>query len=81
MVFGATLAEDVEQVGVPRRQGPACHLQVVITEGNRLCLLPLVVKHVDGGLSQRSDMLEERKQRFYSVYQKYCTNLLEKNPF
>ena len=45
-----TLAEDVEQVRLPGLQGPAGHLQVVVAEGNGLRLLPLVIKHVDGGL-------------------------------
>lgn len=54
-LFGATLAEDVEQVGLPRLQGPARQLQVVIAERDGLALLPLVVKHVDCGLVQRGD--------------------------
>lgn len=46
-------AEDVKEVGLSRLKGPAGHLQVVIAKGNGLCLLPLVVKHVDRGLIQR----------------------------
>lgn len=52
-VFRPMFAEDVKEVGLPRLKGPACHLQVVIAKGDRLCLLPLVVKHVDRGLIQR----------------------------
>lgn len=52
-VFGPMFAEDVKQVGLSRLQGPAGHFQVVIAKGNRLCLLPLIVKHVDRGLIQR----------------------------
>lgn len=55
-VFRATLAKDVEQVWLTRLHGPACHLQVVEAEGNRLYLLPLVVKHVDSGLVQRCNI-------------------------
>ncbi len=53
----AMLAEDVEQVGLARLQRPARQLQVMIAEGNWLCLLPLEVKHVDCGLMQRGDMM------------------------
>lgn len=60
-LLGATLAEDVEQVGLARLQGPACYLQVVIAKRNRLCLLPLEVKHVDCGLMWRGDTMEETK--------------------
>lgn len=56
-LLGAALAEDVEQVGLARLQRPACHLQVVVAEGNDLCLLPLEVKHVDRGLMQRGDIM------------------------
>lgn len=55
-VFRPMFAEDVKEVGFPRLKGPACHLQVVIAKGDRLRLLPLVVKHVDRGLIQRQNM-------------------------
>lgn len=60
-LFGAIPTEDVEQVGLTRLQGPAGHLQVVIAQRNRLCLLALVVKHVDGGLMQRSGLMKIRQ--------------------
>lgn len=66
-LFRAGLAEDVEQVALARLQGPACQLQVVIAEGNRLCLLPLVVKHVDCDLMQRGDMIGGDKENTFTV--------------
>lgn len=53
------LTEDVQQVGLTGLHGPAGHLQVVVAQGNRLRLLALVVEHVDGGLMQRSGVMEE----------------------
>lgn len=64
-LFRAPFAEDVQQVGFTRLQGSAGHLQIVIAKGNRLCLLPLVVKHVDCRLMNRRDTTGKIKQRFY----------------
>lgn len=50
----ATLAEDIKQIRLSRLHRSACHLQVVITRGDRLCLLPLVEEHVDCGLTQEN---------------------------
>lgn len=61
-LFRATFAEDVQQVGFTWLQGSARHLQIVIAKGNRLCLLPLEVKHVDCGLMNRRDTAGEIKQ-------------------
>lgn len=46
------LAKNVQKVLFSWLQSPAGDLQVIEAEGNRLCLLPLVVKHVDSSLVQ-----------------------------
>lgn len=64
----ATLAEDVKQIRLSRLHSSACHLQVVITKGNRLCLLPLVEEHVDCGLMQENGRLKQefcQQKAFY----------------
>lgn len=47
-----TPAEDVKQIGFTRLHSPASQLKVLIPKRHGLCLLPLVVEHIDCDLRQ-----------------------------
>lgn len=72
-LFLPRFAKDVKEVGLSRLQGSRSQLQVMVAEWDRLCLLPLVVKHVHSGLMRR----RERRHYIPLIHSDFTGNLAD----